>query len=384
MAAPHKLCMIPGPVEFHEDVLAAMASPALSHIAPSFIDCFGRVLENLRHVLLTKSAQPFVVAGSGTLGWDLAVANLIEKGDKALVHNTGVFGDRMGDCLATYGAEVSHVRAPPGHRPSLQEIEQALTADGPFRMITITHVDTSTGVLTDIQAVAEVVRRVSPDTLILVDGVCSVAAEPIRMDDWGIDVVTSAGQKALGTPPGLAVVLASERAMRVFNSRKTPVAAYFASWNRWLPIMQSYEKRTPSYFGTPPVQLIMAMDASLKLILSHGMEKIFAEHAAASDHVKQVLEGWGLKLVPQSREAAAHAMTAVYYPEGVAASALLSSAAAHNVVLAGGLHPTIAAKYFRIGHMGITVYEPQRKYIETTLDALKKALVESGYQLPSQ
>jgi alanine-glyoxylate transaminase/serine-glyoxylate transaminase/serine-pyruvate transaminase len=84
-------------VEIHEDVLAAMATPSVSHFAPSFVDCFGRVLENIRHVLLTKTAQPFVVAGSGTLGWELAIANLIEKGDKALVHNTGFFSDRMGE-----------------------------------------------------------------------------------------------------------------------------------------------------------------------------------------------------------------------------------------------------------------------------------------------
>ena len=84
-------------MEFHESVLAAMSTPATSHTAPNFIDCFGRVLENLRHVLLTKTAQPFVVAGSGTLGWDLAIANLVEQGDKALVHNTGLFGDRMGE-----------------------------------------------------------------------------------------------------------------------------------------------------------------------------------------------------------------------------------------------------------------------------------------------
>ncbi|KAI9592989.1 pyridoxal phosphate-dependent transferase [Syncephalis fuscata] len=355
MAAPHKLCMIPGPVEFHEDVLAAMATPATSHTAPNFIDCFGRVLENLRHVLLTKTAQPFVVAGSGTLGWDLAVANLIEQGDKALVHNTGLFGDRMGECLSVYGANVSYIRAPVGSRPSLQDIEHALTTDGPYRLITLTHVDTSTGVLTDIKAVAEVVKRVSPDTLILVDG--------------------------LGTPPGLAVVLASERAMNTFHNRKTPVTNYYTSWKRWLPIMHAYEKRTGSYFGTPPVQLIMAMDVSLKIILSHGMEKIFAEHVAVSKHVKQLVQSWSLKLVPQTNEMAANAMTAVYYPEGVAAVDLLGRMANHGVVMAGGLHPEIAPKYFRIGHMGISVYEPQRKYVETTLEALKQSLTEAGYQI---
>jgi alanine-glyoxylate transaminase/serine-glyoxylate transaminase/serine-pyruvate transaminase len=380
MANPQKLCMIPGPVEVHEDVLAAMATPATSHVSPVFINIFGEALENLRRVFLTKDAQPFIVSGSGTLTWDMTAVNLIQPNEKVLVLNTGLFGDRIGECMETYGAKVTHLRAPIGDRPSLEEIEKTLKSQGPFRMLTVTHVDTSTGVLSDIEAISKLVRRVSPDTLIAVDGVCSVAAEPIRMDDWHIDVVMTASQKALGTPPGLAIVLASQRAMKVYETRTAPIASYYASWKRWLPIMHAYEARKGAYFGTPAVQLIMALNVSLKQILARNMETVFEQHKRVSEHVKKTVQGWGLKLVPYSVEKAAHSMTAVYYPEGIVAADFLGKIGAHGVVLAGGLHPEIATKYFRIGHMGVSVCEPERKHIDTTLKAIESALRESGYQ----
>ena len=121
-----KLLMIPGPIEFEPAVLNAMGAPTTSHIAPDFIEAFGQALERLREVFLCPDGQPFVVAGSGTLAMDLAGANLVEPGDKALVVNTGYFGDRYGTLLERYGAKVDHLRAPIGGAPSLAEVESAL------------------------------------------------------------------------------------------------------------------------------------------------------------------------------------------------------------------------------------------------------------------
>ena len=111
------LLMIPGPIEFEPAVLAALGAPTTSHVAPDFIEAFGQALERMRQVFLCPDGQPFVMAGSGTLAMDLAGANLVEPGDKALVVNTGYFGDRFGALLERYGAEVTHVRAPVGRPP---------------------------------------------------------------------------------------------------------------------------------------------------------------------------------------------------------------------------------------------------------------------------
>jgi alanine-glyoxylate transaminase/serine-glyoxylate transaminase/serine-pyruvate transaminase len=147
------LLMIPGPIEFEPAVLAALGAPTTSHVAPDFIEAFGQALERMRDVFLCPDGQPFVVAGSGTLAMELAGANLVEPGDKALVVNTGYFGDRFGDLLARYGADVTHVRAPVGGCPSLDAVDEALEQDS-FKLLTVTQVDTSTGVLADVEGLA--------------------------------------------------------------------------------------------------------------------------------------------------------------------------------------------------------------------------------------
>ena len=172
--------------------------------------------------------------------------------------------------LETYGARVTQLKAPVGGVVPLPELEAALTsAPKPYKLLTFTHVDTSTGVLSDARAIADTVRRVSPSTLIIMDAVCAVASEEIRFDEWALDVVLSASQKGLGAPPGLSVLLASQRALGVWEARRARgvrEGSYYAGWSRWLPIMRAYEEGKAAYFATPPVNLVYALHASLALI----------------------------------------------------------------------------------------------------------------------
>lgn len=180
------------------------------------------------------ASQPFVISGSGTLGWDLIAANLVEAGEDVLVLTTGYFSDGFADCLRTYGANPTQLKAPVGSRPQLLEIEKALS-EKKYKMVTVTHVDTSTGVLSELKDLAAMVHRVSPETLIVVDGVCSVACEEIAFDDWKLDGVVTASQKAIGCPAGLSISMFSGRAMQAFQNRKTPATSYFASMKNWTP-----------------------------------------------------------------------------------------------------------------------------------------------------
>lgn len=184
------------------------------------------------------AAQPFIISGSGTLGWDIVAANLAEPGDDVLVLSTGYFGDGFGDCLTTYGAKVTKLDGEVGGRPQLPEIEKALS-EKKYKLLTVTHVDTSTGVLSELKNLAATVKRVSPETLVIVDGVCSVACEEIAFDEWGLDGVVTASQKAIGCPAGLSISFFSGRAIEAFQNRKTPPGSYFASMKNWTPSKSS-------------------------------------------------------------------------------------------------------------------------------------------------
>lgn len=367
------LLMIPGPIEFEPAVLAAIGAPTTSHVDPRFIEAFGQALEAMRQVFLCPDGQPLVIAGSGTLAMDLAGANLVESGEKALVVNTGYFGDRFGALLERYGAQVSHVRAPVGGRPSPDEVD-AVLRQAQYKLLTITHVDTSTGVIADVPALATVGRR--HGVLVVVDGVCSVAGEELRMAEWGVDLALTASQKAVGVPPGLALLVAGPRAMDAFRRRKTPVGSFYADWTHWLPIMEAYEARKPGYFGTPAVNLVWALNVSLRQILEEGLEARFARHRALGDACQRAIAALGLGQVPLEPAFAAHTMTAPRYPAGVNGADLLPRIAQAGATLAGGLHPAIRAEYFRIGHMGAAKIGD----LLATVGAIEQGLVGCGYQ----
>jgi len=366
------LLMIPGPIEFEPSVLAAMGEATTGHTAANFVEAFGQALERLRQVFLCPDGQPFVIAGSGTLAMDLAGANLIEPGDKALVINTGYFGDRFAALLARYGAEVVQVRAPVGGRPPLEEVAAAL-GQARYKLITVTHVDTSTGVITDVKGLAALARE--HETLIVVDGVCSVAGEELRQSEWGVDVALTASQKAISVPPGLALLVAGPRAMAAFRTRKAPVGNYYADWGNWLPIMEAYEARRPAYFATPAVNLVWALNVSLGQILAEGMEARFRRHHALGRACRAGLAALGLGQVPLAPELAANTMSAPRLPASVSGADLLKYVREAGVILAGGLHPEIRNEYFRIGHMGPTSVND----VLATVNAIESGLARCGY-----
>jgi len=340
--------MIPGPVEMDHDVLMAQARPPVGHTTAGFIETFGTCLDDLRDVFAAPDGQPFVIAGSGTLAMEMAVANIIEPGDRAVVVDTGYFSVRMADILRRHGAQVELVGAEVGRVPEPGAVETALGRGA--RLLAVTHVDTSTGVLAPVRELAALARRY--DALVIVDGVCALAGQEFRQTEWDIDICLTASQKALAAPPGLALLMVRPRALEAFRARKTPVAGYYSDWTFWLPIMQAYQARRPAYFGTPAVSLVTALAESVKQIKAEGMEARWARHRRVSAAFKAGVEALGLRQVPVSEEVRAVTLTVMYYPDGVDA-ALVGRIGAAGVTLAGGLHPAIASRSFRVGHMGV-------------------------------
>jgi len=364
--------MIPGPTMCDPAVLRALAAPVLSHGSPQFIETFGRALEGLRVLLGAKESQPVVVAGSGTLAMELAAASLIESSDAVLALSTGVFSDRFEAICQRYGATVTKLKAEVGDTLPLDKIEAALRQTR-FKFLTVTHVDTSTDVQMDIAALTRLAARYG--VLVVVDGICAAGGIEVRCDEWGVDVYVTASQKALGVPPGLALATFSPRALAAIEKRKAPVASYFCDVMNWLPIMRAYEARQPSYFATPPTNMIVALEASLQQILAEGLEARYRRHERLSRAFKGAVTAIGLKQVPLRPEIAAHTLTAAYYPEGVDKS-LLGQIAARGVVVSTGIYPPIRDRYFRVGHMGVV----NAGDILTTIGAIEGALVAAEYE----
>jgi alanine-glyoxylate transaminase/serine-glyoxylate transaminase/serine-pyruvate transaminase len=364
------LLMIPGPIEFEPEVLAALASPSPSHMDPDFARAFGRALVRMREVFGAPGGQPFVVAGTGTLAMELAAANVVEAGDRVVIVNTGFFGDRMGRIIERLGATAEHVRAEIGSVPDLDAIEKAVSR-GPCKALAVTHVDTSTSVLTPIEAIAKIGRK--HGALVVVDGVCATGGETFRQDAWGVDICLTASQKAIGVPPGLALLVASPAAIAAHRARRAPVASLYLDFGEWLPIMEAYERGAPQYFATPAVNLVAALEVALGRICAEGIDARAARHERIASAFRAAWKALGLTPLPKHEAISAHTMSAVWYPEGVDAS-FVGRARDEGVVLAGGLHPDVKTKYFRVGHMGAV----DASDALTTVAAIERALVKSG------
>ena len=345
--------MIPGPVEVSPGVLRAFSVPPPGHLAPEVVEAFGASLEMMRAVWLAPAdSQPFVVPGSGTTAMEMATVNLVDPGDAVVVVNTGFFSDRTVAMLRRAGADVVDLTVVPGEVPNVSRVEGAFEdfarAGRQVKALFATHVDTSTGVRCDPRPLASLAR--ARGALSVFDGVCATAGERFEMEAWGADVCFTASQKAIGLPAGLALTVASRRALAARAARGTapPLAL---DWEAWLPVMAAYEERKPAYFATPPTNLILALAVGLREVLAEGMETRFALHERGARALAAAWEVLGLRPVPRREGDRAHTLSALRFPSGVDAT-LPARVAERGVQVAGGLHPEIRAEYFRVGHMG--------------------------------
>lgn len=371
------LLMIPGPIEVSDAVLAACAIRPPSHTSGDLIAAHGRALKRMREVWLAAAdSQPFVVPGSGTLAMEMAATNLVAPGDKALIVNSGFFGDRMADILTRRGAHVIQANAAIGDAPPL-EVVAKLLAIGGFKALFATHVDTSTGVRTDAEGLARLARE--HDVLAVIDGVCATAAERLEMEAWGVDVYLGASQKAIGLPPGLALMVASSRAMAAREKLAVPPPLAI-DFHAWLPIMRAYEEGRPSYFSTPATTLVAGLDVALGELLAtthdgaEGMEARFRLHERAASAMRAAFSAMELELFCQP-SLAANTLSAIRFPDGVDPS-LVGRVKERGVIVAGGLHPKARTEYFRVGHMGEVTRRPE--LLLRTVDAVANALNDGG------
>ncbi len=368
------LLMIPGPIEVSPAVIEAAAKAPVSHVSPQCIAAFGRSLRAMRDIWRApEGSLPVILPGSGTLAMELGVWNCASPGDRALVVDTGFFSERLATMLERRGVVVDKLTAPLGQAPSAGEVASALQNQD-YRIVTVTHVDTSTGVRADAGAIARVAKQAG--AVVLVDGVCATVGEQLDMASSGVDVYLTASQKAVGAPPGLAMAVFSPDALQAHAqlSAPPPMGLDVASWR---PIMEAYEAGRPSYFGTPATTLIAAVDVALQEILAmkegelRGVEAAWARHAWVATDMRRAWASMGLEMLPASEGVAANTLSAVKYPKGVGPD-LVGRIKANGVIVAGGLHPKLKTTYFRVGHMGWVTSQPH--LLSRTITAVRNAL----------
>jgi len=370
------LLMIPGPTLFEPSVLRELSVTTLSHTSKEFIQIFNETLKNLRKIVFVdENYKTVILAGSGTLAMETSTTNFIKSGDKILVVSNGYFGDRMIELLSRYPVKVDILKVnEPGSRVETEKILEKLDEEK-YSLITVTHVDTSTGVKQELKSLGEEVKKHHDETLLVVDGVCSVAGEELYMKDWGIDVLFTGSQKALGVPPGLAMIWLSPKALEKLKETKSTLTPYYMDLNRWIKVMEAHEELKPAYFATPAVNLIMALNKSLKLILEEGMDKRFRRHKTLSKAFRAGIRGIGLNVMAKNEDYAASTVTAIHLPQNIEVQQFLAEMQKRNIIVAGGLYPNI--KYFRVGHMGPV----NANDILATIGAIERSLHKLGISI---
>ncbi len=356
-----ELLMIPGPTNVAPSVLRAMCKPTFSHTSPEFATIFKEALNNLKRVFMTDG-EVFVVAGSGTLALEMAIANIVEPGDKVLTTISGYFGQYFVEICKAYGAVPRVLEVPYGMAVKPEQVKEALK-EGGFKAVTVTHVETSTGVANPIKEIGEVVRKHS-DAFYIVDTVCSLGGMEVRVDDWNIDVCVSGSQKCIGAPPGLALVAVSQKALEYLEKRKTPVGSWYGSFKNRLPVMRDPTK----YFATPPVNMIYALHEALRLVLDEGLENRFRRHHALAEAFRAAMKALNLKIVAE-KEYEANTVTAVYYPDGIDDNKFRGEMRNRGIVVASTLGP-LKGRGFRVGHMG----NVNQNDITATISAIETTL----------
>jgi aspartate aminotransferase-like enzyme len=320
--------------------------------------------ENLRKIVFCDNGEPFIVSGAGTLSMEMAVLNTAGPGDRVLVLSQGYFGQRMADICRAFGLQHDIVECEWGRAVTPGQLEARLKAKN-YNVVVCTHVDTATGACAPVEEYSQVLDKTG--ALFIVDGVCATGGIPERMDAWGIDVVLTAAQKCLGTPPGLAILVLSELALE--KRRGLPfVPAYYSDLLRWLPIMHDPSK----YFSTPCVNEIRAFAEATRIILEEGMEERFERHNLYAEAIRAGLDVLGFTFFTDPRSEAS-TLSVVRYPDGVDDKAFRSALYENGVVVAGGLGQT-AGKVFRMGHMG-NLTSAQVRF---AVDAVEKTLAGLG------
>src|SRR5712691_1787210 len=366
---PNRILLGPGPSNVHPRVLQAMLAPMLGHLDPDFWPVLDHVRDMLRRVLGTTHPWTLPLSATGTAGMEAAFCNVVEPGERVVIVVNGFFGGRMVEIASRCGAAVQRIDVPWG-KPVLPEIvEHALSAQGHVKAVGIVHAETSTGVLSPLPEIAQVVHH--HDALLIVDAVTSLGGVELCMDAWEVDICYSASQKCLGAPPGLAPISLGPRAVAVVTQRTRPVQSLYLD----LATLEDYWSERHRYHHTAPILMLYALREALRLIMEEGVRQRWQRHAHTAAGLRAGLEALELELFadPAYR---LDPLTTIVVPDKVdAAQVQRQLYQEYNIEIGGGLGD-LQGKIWRIGLMGDSC---KASNVLLVLAALERSLAQQGY-----
>lgn len=360
------MLMIPGPTPVPEQVLHALAKHPIGHRSGDFSQIMAEVTENLKWLHQTQN-DVLVLTVSGTGAVEAGIINFLSPGDRVLVGCNGKFGERWADMSAAFGLDVERITADWGKPLDTEQFREKLEADTDkkIKAVIITHSETSTAVLNDLETVNRHVKA-HGEALMIVDAVTSLGVVNLPIDDWGIDVVASGSQKGYMIPPGLGFVCVSPKAWDAYKTAKLP---------RFYLDLGKYRKAAAKNSNpfTPPVNLVIALQVALRMMKAEGLESIFARHQRLMTATREAVKALSLPLFAPD-EAASPAVTAVA-PVSVEAEQIRAVMKKRfDIALAGG-QDHYKGKIFRIGHLGFV----SDRDILAAIGALEATLRELGH-----
>jgi aspartate aminotransferase-like enzyme len=359
-----KYLMTPGPTPIPATVASAQTVDMVSHRGREFHELFQYVTTTLREVIGT-SQEVFILTGSGTSAMEAAVANLMSPDEKALVIRGGNFGNRWADILKEYGVMVRAIDVEWGRAVNPKLIAERLAEDteNEIRAVFTTFVDTSTGVVQNIEEIGRIVA--DTNALLVVDAVSGLGAMEYRMDEWNVDVTLSASQKSFMTPPGLAFLAFSGNAWKVCERAKSP--RYYWDLRKY---RQFGEKNETPY--TPAVATLRALARALELMLEEGLPNILARHEKMARATRAAVNALALRLFPLNP---ADVLTVIRPPDEIGADDLRGHIARTYGVTFGGGQGQLKDRVIRIAHMGgVGPFD-----VITAIAALEAGLADKGY-----
>lgn len=338
---------IPGPTNVPQAVRLAMDIAMEDQRAPDLPSFTLPLFEDVKKVFKSRDGQVFLFPASGTGGWEAAMLNTLNPGDKVLIARFGQFSLLWADMCQRLGLEADVVDVAWGEGVPVEIFADKLKADRAhsYKAVLVTHNETATGVTSDVAAVRKAMDAAHHPALLFVDAVSSLASIDFRMDEWAVDVCVSGSQKGFMMPAGLAILCVSQKAL-AHKKNATLKRCYFD----FEDMMRTNKDGFFPY--TPPLHMLRALRAATDLLLNEGLDNVFARHHRLAEGVRRAVSAWGLKLCAKEPKWHSDTVSAIMLPDGFDSAALLRHAyTKYNLSLGAGLNK-VAGKVFRIGHLG--------------------------------